>query len=257
MTPRPASSSSSATTPTATARSIRGATWTAPARVRIDIDTDEDGKIDRWEYYGPISRSRRSASPAPKTARKTRGRFSGPNGAVERVEVSTRRDGKVTRIEHFKGDKVVTAEEDSDEDGKIDKWETYDGDRLASVAFDTQHRGTADRRLVYGADGTVRLELDQAGAGHFTPAPRAGRRAADDDLHHLSRLSAGRARRCASACCGTPMSRSSGRTTSPTRSTNWGGATCPCSWTSRAARGPPARAGNPRPPRLDAHVRGG
>ena len=140
--------------------------------VRIDIDTDEDGKIDRWEYYGANQQIEKVGFSRAKDGKEDAWSFSGPNGAVERVEVSTRRDGKVTRIEHFKGDKVLTAEEDSDEDGKIDKWETYDGDRLASVAFDTQHRGTADRRLVYAADGTVRLELDQAGAGHFTPAPQ-------------------------------------------------------------------------------------
>ena len=74
----------------------------------------------------------------------------GLGGTIERVEVSTRRDGKISRIEHFEADRVVAAEEDSDADGKIDKWETYDGDRLASVAFDTLHRGTADRRLIYG-----------------------------------------------------------------------------------------------------------
>jgi hypothetical protein len=84
-----------------------------------------------------------------------------------RIEVSTRRDGKVGRIEHFEKERLVTAEEDSDGDGKIDKWETYDGERLASVAFDTRHRGTPDRRLVYGTGGTARLEVDANGTGQF------------------------------------------------------------------------------------------
>ena len=145
--------------------------------VRIDIDTDEDGKIDRWEYYGANQQIEKVGFSRAKDGKEDAWSFTGPTGAVERVEVSTRRDGKVTRVEHFQGDKVLTAEEDSDGDGKIDKWETYDGDRLASVAFDTLHRGTADRRLIYSADGTARLELDPAGAGHFTPAsqPAGGR----------------------------------------------------------------------------------
>jgi hypothetical protein len=145
--------------------------------VRIDIDSDEDGKIDRWEYYGANQQIEKVGFSRAKDGKEDAWSFAGATGAVERVEVSTRRDGKVTRIEHFQGERVISAEEDSDEDGKIDKWETYDGDRLASVAFDTQHRGTADRRLIYGADGTARLELDAAGAGHFTPAtqPAGGR----------------------------------------------------------------------------------
>ncbi len=84
--------------------------------------------------------------------------------------MSTRRDGKVNRTEHYTNDVLVSAEEDSDGDGQIDKWETYDGDRLAIVAFDTMHRGKPDRRMVYGPDGTARLEVDRAGDGHFVAA---------------------------------------------------------------------------------------
>src|SRR6185295_4741192 len=103
--------------------------------------------------------------------------FPGASGSIERVEISTRRDGKVTRGEQFQDERIVSAEEDSNGDGHFDKWETYEGDRLVSVAFDTLHRGTADRRLLYGADGAARLEVDLAGDGHFTPAiePAGGR----------------------------------------------------------------------------------
>ena len=145
--------------------------------IRIDIDADEDGKIDRWEYYGSNQQIEKIGFSRAKDGKEDAWSFPGAEGAIERVEISTRRDGKITRVEHFQADRVVSAEEDSDEDGQIDKWETYDGDRLASVAFDTLHRGTADRRLVYGADGTARLEVDVAGSGHFTPAiePAGGR----------------------------------------------------------------------------------
>ena len=145
--------------------------------VRIDIDSDEDGKIDRWEYYGPNQQIEKIGFSRAKDGKEDAWSFPGAAGTIERVEISTRRDGKITRVEHFDGDRVVSAEEDSDADGRIDKWETYEGDRLASVAFDTLHRGTADRRLLYGADGTARLEVDLAGDGHFTPArePARGR----------------------------------------------------------------------------------
>ena len=138
--------------------------------VRIDIDADEDGKIERWEYYGPSQKLEKVGFSRAKDGKEDAWSYPGSAGAIDRIEMSTRRDGKVSRVEHFKADRLVAAEEDSDQDGQIDKWETYDGDRLASVAFDTLHRGTADRRLIYAADGTARLEVDPAGNGQFTAA---------------------------------------------------------------------------------------
>jgi len=125
--------------------------------VRIDIDVDEDGKIERWEYYGASQKLERVGFSRAKDGKEDAWSYPGAAGAIERIETSTRRDGKVSRVEHFKSDRLVAAEEDSDQDGKTDKWETYDGERLASVAFDTQHRGTADRRLIYGSNGTARI----------------------------------------------------------------------------------------------------
>jgi hypothetical protein len=145
--------------------------------VRIDIDTDEDGKIDRWEYYGPNQELEKVGFSRLKDGKEDAWSFPDAAGATERIGMSTRRDGKITRVEHYEGGHLVSAEEDSDEDGRMDKWETYDGERLASVSFDTKHRGTADRRLIYSASGAARLEVDTAGDGHFTAArePAAGR----------------------------------------------------------------------------------
>lgn len=137
--------------------------------VRIEIDKDEDGKIDRWEYYDANQKLEKVGFSRLNDGKEDAWSYTGPDGSVARIEVSTKRDGTVTRIEHYQQSRLVTAEEDTDEDGKIDTWETYDGDRLASIAFDTLHRGTPDRRLIYGADGTARLEVDRAGDGHFVP----------------------------------------------------------------------------------------
>ena len=41
--------------------------------VKIEIDKDEDGKVDRWEYYGPDRKLEKVASPAPATERRTPG----------------------------------------------------------------------------------------------------------------------------------------------------------------------------------------
>ena len=112
---------------------------------KIGFSRANDGKEDAWSYTGP-------------------------DGAVVRIDVSTKRDGRVTRVEHYDQNHLVRAEEDTDADGAIDKWEAYDGERLASVAFDTRHRGRADRRLVYLADGSARVEIDPQGDGHFVAA---------------------------------------------------------------------------------------
>ena len=135
--------------------------------VRIEIDTDEDGTIDRWEYYGPDQKLEKVGFSRLADGKEDAWSYAAPDGSIDRIDVSTRRDGKVTRVEHYMGDALVAAEEDSDEDGRMDKWETYDGVRLASVAFDTQHRGTPDRRMIYGVDGSVRVERDEKGDGHF------------------------------------------------------------------------------------------
>jgi len=135
--------------------------------VRIEIDKDEDGKIDRWEYYGPDQKLQKIGASRRNDGHEDAWSYVGPDGAIDRIEVAGHGGTRITRIERYKGGVLVAVEEDSDGDGRMDKWETYDGARLASVAFDTGHRGTADRRMIYGADGSVRVEADAQGDGHF------------------------------------------------------------------------------------------
>ena len=150
--------------------------------VRIEIDQNEDGKIDRWEYYGPGQKLEKVGFSRAQDGKEDAWSFVDANGAIDRVEISTRRNEKIDRIERYEKGVLVRAEEDTDGDGKFDKWETYDGERLSSVAFDTTHRGTPDRRLIYSADGSVRLEVDPQGTGTFVvvndsrgASPRAAR----------------------------------------------------------------------------------
>ena len=130
--------------------------------LRIEIDRNEDGKIDRWEYYGPDRRLEKVGFSRGQDGVEDAWSYFDANGAVERIEISTKRNRKVDRIEHYEKGALVRAEEDGDGDGRFDKWETYDGERLASVAFDTMRRGTPDRRLIYNEDGTVRVETTLA-----------------------------------------------------------------------------------------------
>ena len=136
--------------------------------LKIEIDKDEDGKVDRWEYYGADKKLERVGFSRSNDGVEDAWSFAGADGKITRIEVSTRRDGKISRTEHYEGDLPSSAEEDTDADGVNDKWETFDAGRLAVVAFDTAHRGTPDRRLVYAADGSVRIEVDPTGVGRWT-----------------------------------------------------------------------------------------
>jgi len=138
--------------------------------LRIEIDQNEDGKIDRWEYYGPDQKLEKIGFARAQDGNEDAWSFFNAGGVLDRIEISTKRNRKIDRVEHYEKGALVRAEEDGDGDGRFDKWETYEGERLASVAFDTAHRGTADRRLIYGADGSARVEIDPQGSGVFIAA---------------------------------------------------------------------------------------
>ena len=138
-----------------------------PRIVRIEIDKDQDGKVDRWEYYGPGQKLEKVGVSRANDGIEDAWSFFDAAGVVVRIEVSTKRDGKPNRVEYYSGNALNRVEEDTDADGRIDKWETYEGQRLTSVAFDIRHRGVPDRRLIYASDGSARMEVDEAGNGQF------------------------------------------------------------------------------------------
>ena len=128
--------------------------------VRLEADENEDGHIDRWEYYAAAegAGSGGAVSTAAGSARQS----------PERIDRSTRFDGRVSRREFFEGDEMVRVEEDTNGDGVLDKWETYVNGTLATMAIDTSGRGRPDRRFIYRPDGSLdRVEADSTGAGRF------------------------------------------------------------------------------------------
>lgn len=126
--------------------------------VRIELDRDQNRVVDRWEYYRPDQTVEKIGASRAGDGTVDSWAFYDGAGALIKLELSTRRNGHVDRIEHYERGSMVRTEHDTDADGRMDKWETFEGSRLAAVAFDTQHRGTPDRRLVYSADGGVKLE---------------------------------------------------------------------------------------------------
>lgn len=126
--------------------------------VRVEMDRNGDGQVDRWEYHSAMG------EPAPPPA---------PEGSVDpsldRIEESTRFDGKVSRKEFFVNGVLAKTEEDTDGNGAVDKWEVYERGALAALSLDTTGRGTPDRRLIYTNGGVDHVETDPSGSGTFTP----------------------------------------------------------------------------------------
>jgi hypothetical protein len=120
-----------------------------PKFVRIEIDKDEDGKIDRWEYYGLDQKIEKVGLSRANDGKEDAWAYQSPDGSVSKIEVSTHRDGKIDRVEYFEHGVLVRAEEDGDLDGRPDKWETYENGALATVAFDTKHTGAPDTSIDY------------------------------------------------------------------------------------------------------------
>lgn len=161
-------------------------TWTkmdGSRPVSSEIDTDEDGKIDRWEEYGPDGKLVKVSWERPKlptaTDRTMKGRpdavaFIGADGTtVERIEYSevselTNKES-VVRREFYSGTHLVRAEEDTLGLGYMDRFEVRGEDgRLISVELDETGDGKPDRRLTYNeANVLVSIETEPDGHGGY------------------------------------------------------------------------------------------
>jgi hypothetical protein len=146
-------------------------TWTKMDGTKIissDIDTDENGKIDRWEFYGEGAQLEKVALSRKNDGVADMWLYPAPDGKIARAEVSSAQAGKVDRWEWYESDALVRAEEDTTSDGKVDKWETYDHGRVVTAAFDENGDGRPDRRLTYAAGGgLVSIESDPDANGNY------------------------------------------------------------------------------------------
>lgn len=159
-------------------------TWTdmdgtRPLRARID--RDEDGKLDRWEYYDDKGQLAKVGFSRANDGTPDAWAFSGADGKVERVEVSSVKDEKkIDRWERYDPSTagsdgrgaLLSAEEDIDKDGKPDKWETYQRGTLTTAAFDENRDGSPDRKLTYDAGTLVLIETEPDASGRFTKQVR-------------------------------------------------------------------------------------
>jgi hypothetical protein len=163
-------------------------TWTdmGGARpVRTRIDRNEDGKVDRWEYYDASSRLVKVGYSRTDNGKVDAWAFAGADGAIERIEISSVADeNRIDRREHYRGDTITSAEEDSDHDGAPDRWEAYDAGVVSSVSFDENGDGKPDRRLKYAAGVLATTETDPDRSGTFTKRLDVSGSAASSPSNH-------------------------------------------------------------------------
>lgn len=152
-------------------------TWTRMEGARplsSEIDTDEDGRIDRWEEYGPSGalvragwmRVATTEPPAPDAWF-----YPGTDGASHRIEfLDLNNAGTLTvaRREFYEREQLVRVEEDKDGDDLMDQWETWQGGVLRTVEFDDGRDGRPDRRFTYEKGALVLIESEPDGTGAYT-----------------------------------------------------------------------------------------
>lgn len=146
-------------------------TWTHMDGTKVissDIDKDENGKIDRWEYYGEGGTLEKVALSRANNGVADMWLYPGPDGKAARAEISTKQNGTIDRWEWYEHDILVRAEEDANADGKPDAWEIFESGRLVTSSFDENGDGRPDRRLTYDPAGAlVSIESEPDASGSF------------------------------------------------------------------------------------------
>lgn len=147
-------------------------TWTdmnGAKPIRSQSDLDENGTLDRWEYYDDQGRLVKVGMSRSNDGRPDSWAFSGPDGTVARVEVSSTSDEKaIDRWEFYRGAELIRVEQDTNADGRPDNWDTYENGSLKTAAVDENADGRPDRRLTYADGVLVLIESEPDASGAFT-----------------------------------------------------------------------------------------
>ena len=146
-------------------------TWTemnGNRAVRTRIDRNEDGKIDRWEYYDDHSKLVKVGFSRHDTGTPDTWAIPGGDGKTRQIQISSSaEENKIDRWEHYEGETITAAEEDTNHDGHVDKWETYEAGVLETASFDENGDGKPDRRLTYAGGILIGIDTEPDDSGHF------------------------------------------------------------------------------------------
>jgi hypothetical protein len=148
--------------------------------VRVELDRDENGKVERWDVYKPDGTIDYVGFASKNDGVMDSKAYYGAGMVMQRIEISTKRDGKYDRTELYENNILVRSADDTDGDGKPDKWDVYaprsdhganePAYAITSTEFDDSKSGHPERRFIYGPDGSVaRVEVDPQGIGAWQP----------------------------------------------------------------------------------------
>lgn len=147
-------------------------TWTdmdGNRPIQTRIDRNEDGRVDRWEYYDAAGLLLKVGHSQKDDGKPDAWAYAGKDGTLTRMEISAVSDEKkITRLEHYAGGALSSAEEDTNGDGVMDKWETWTAGAVETVVFDEDFDGRPDRRLSYRGTTLVTIESAPDGAGGYS-----------------------------------------------------------------------------------------
>jgi len=146
--------------------------------LRVELDLTGNGKVDRWDLYGPDGRLEKVGFASRDDGVMDSQAFYSSTGELQRIEISTKRDGRFDRTEFYEHNILIRSQDDTNGDGRPDKWDDYaprpnhargePAYGIIATEFDDSRSGHPERRFVYGANGQVaRVEIDPAGSGDW------------------------------------------------------------------------------------------
>ena len=89
------------------------------ALTKVGFSLAGDGLIDAWAYQDAANQ-------------------------IVRIEVATKRDGRVDRWEHYANGQMVRVDIDSNFNGRPDRWQIYDNGALVKTEIDANEDGKPD-----------------------------------------------------------------------------------------------------------------
>lgn len=128
-----------------------------------ELDTDFDGRVDRWDTFGPEGQRLRSAT-ARIGDRPDRIASYSRSGELSRVETDSDLDGNFEHVQIFERGVLAEVRLDSDHNGRTDRVQDYRPGYLAAEDFDTDEDGAPELRMTFSKERTLlRVEVLKTG----------------------------------------------------------------------------------------------
>lgn len=119
-----------------------------------ETDTDFDGRVDRWDTFGPEGQRLRSAT-ASNGMRPDRVATYDRAGLLSRVEVDADLDGQFELTRVYQAGELTEIRIDSDGNGRIDRVQDFRKGYLSREDFDTDEDGAPNLRLTFNETGAL------------------------------------------------------------------------------------------------------